>query len=48
MSSAKDPAAGAQNDTNDLEMTMGALWEIVQTGLTYGRKRNSNSLEDQR
>jgi uncharacterized coiled-coil protein SlyX len=25
---------------------MGALWEIVQTGLLYGQKRNTDSLED--
>ena len=25
---------------------MGALWEIVQTGLMYGQKRNTDSLED--
>ena len=25
---------------------MGALWEIVQTGLLYGQKRNADSLED--
>jgi len=25
---------------------MGALWEIVQTGLMYGQKRNADSLED--
>jgi uncharacterized coiled-coil protein SlyX len=27
-------------------MNMGALWEIVQTGLMYGQKRNADSLED--
>jgi FtsZ-binding cell division protein ZapB len=46
MPSAKDSAAGAQNDTNELEINMGALWEIVQTGLMYGQKRNADSLED--
>lgn len=25
---------------------MGALWEIVQTGLMYGQKRNVDSIED--
>ena len=25
---------------------MGALWEIVQTGLMYGQKRSTDSLED--
>ncbi|MBN1508375.1 MAG: hypothetical protein JW955_16115 [Sedimentisphaerales bacterium] len=25
---------------------MGTLWEIVQTGLMYGQKRNADSLED--
>lgn len=25
---------------------MGILWEIVQTGLMYGQKRNSDSVED--
>ncbi len=25
---------------------MGILWEIVQTGLMYGQKRKSNSVED--
>jgi chaperonin cofactor prefoldin len=27
-------------------MNMGVLWEIVQTGLLYGQKRNTDSLED--
>ena len=46
MAPAKGSAAGAQSDTNRLEMNMGALWEIVQTGLLYGQKRNTDSLED--
>ena len=25
---------------------MGILWEIVQTGLMYGQKRKSDSIED--
>ena len=25
---------------------MGVLWEIVQTGLMYGQKRKSDSVED--
>jgi len=25
---------------------MGVLWEIVQTGLMYGQKRKSDSIED--
>lgn len=25
---------------------MGVLWEVVQTGLMYGQKRNTDSLED--
>ncbi len=25
---------------------MGALWEIVQTGLMYSQKRNADTLED--
>jgi bisphosphoglycerate-dependent phosphoglycerate mutase len=25
---------------------MGILWEIVQTGLMYGQKRKSDSMED--
>ncbi len=25
---------------------MGALWDIVQTGLMYGQKRNVDSIED--
>jgi len=25
---------------------MGVLWEIVQTGLMYGQKRQSDSVED--
>ena len=25
---------------------MGALWEIVQTGLMYGQKRNADSIDD--
>jgi bisphosphoglycerate-dependent phosphoglycerate mutase len=43
---AKDSAAGAQNETNKQEVNMGALWEIVHTGLMYGQKRNADSLED--
>jgi polyhydroxyalkanoate synthesis regulator phasin len=39
-------AAGRQKDSDQLEMNMGALWEIVQTGLMYGQKRNADSLED--
>lgn len=35
-----------QNDTYEPEMIMGALWEIVQTGLMYGQKRNVDSIED--
>jgi uncharacterized Rmd1/YagE family protein len=27
-------------------MTMGVLWEVVQTGLMYGQKRRSDSVED--
>jgi len=46
MASAKNPAAGVQKDTNEPETDMGALWEIVQTGLMYGQKRNTDSLED--
>jgi uncharacterized Rmd1/YagE family protein len=46
MAPTKKPAAGAQNDTNEPEMNMGALWEIVQTGLMYGQKRNVDSIED--
>jgi hypothetical protein len=34
------------SDTNEPEVKMGALWEIVQTGLMYGQKRNTDSLED--
>jgi hypothetical protein len=26
--------------------TMGVLWEVVQTGLMYGQKRKSDSVED--
>jgi len=33
-----------QNDK--LRMTMGVLWEVVQTGLMYGQKRKSDSVED--
>lgn len=25
---------------------MGVLWEVVQTGLMYGQKRKSDSIED--
>jgi uncharacterized coiled-coil protein SlyX len=25
---------------------MGVLWEVVQTGLMYGQKRQSDSIED--
>ena len=25
---------------------MGVLWEVVQTGLMYGQKRKSDSVED--
>jgi len=25
---------------------MGVLWEVVQTGLMYGQKRKSDSMED--
>jgi uncharacterized Rmd1/YagE family protein len=25
---------------------MGVLWEIIQTGLMYGQKRKSDSIED--
>jgi hypothetical protein len=46
MASAKAPAAGVPNDINESETDMGALWEIVQTGLMYGQKRNADSLED--
>jgi uncharacterized Rmd1/YagE family protein len=31
---------------NGWEMTMGVLWEVVQTGLMYGQKRKSDSIED--
>jgi uncharacterized coiled-coil protein SlyX len=27
-------------------MNMGVLWEVVQTGLMYGQKRKSDSVED--
>jgi len=27
-------------------MNMGVLWEVVQTGLMYGQKRKSDSMED--
>jgi uncharacterized Rmd1/YagE family protein len=27
-------------------MIMGVLWEVVQTGLMYGQKRKSDSVED--
>jgi uncharacterized coiled-coil protein SlyX len=27
-------------------MTMGVLWEVVQTGLMYGQQRKADSLED--
>jgi hypothetical protein len=27
-------------------MDMGVLWEVVQTGLMYGQKRKSDSVED--
>jgi hypothetical protein len=46
MAPAMDPMARAQNDTSRSEMNMGALWEIVQTGLMYSQKRNADSLED--
>ena len=26
---------------------MGVLWEVVQTGLMYGQKRKSDTIEDQ-
>jgi bisphosphoglycerate-dependent phosphoglycerate mutase len=28
------------------EVKMGVLWEVVQTGLMYGQKRKSDSVED--
>jgi hypothetical protein len=28
------------------EVTMGFLWEIVQSGFIYGQKRKSDSIED--
>jgi bisphosphoglycerate-dependent phosphoglycerate mutase len=31
---------------NELRRKMGILWEIVQTGLMYGQKRKSDSVED--
>jgi len=31
---------------NEQGMTMGVLWEVVQTGLMYGQKRKSDSVED--
>ena len=36
---------GAVNG-NEQGMTMGVLWEVVQTGLMYGQKRKSDSVED--
>jgi uncharacterized Rmd1/YagE family protein len=27
-------------------MTMGVLWEVVQTGLMYGQMRKSDTVED--
>lgn len=27
-------------------MTMGILWEVLQTGMMYGQKRKSDSVED--
>jgi hypothetical protein len=46
MALTKSCPAHLQNDANEPEMNMGALWEIVQTGLLYGQKRNTDSLED--
>jgi uncharacterized Rmd1/YagE family protein len=32
--------------TDRSEVDMGVLWEVVQTGLMYGQKRKSDSVED--
>jgi bisphosphoglycerate-dependent phosphoglycerate mutase len=34
------------NKVSESRMTMGVLWEVVQTGLMYGQKRQSDSVED--
>jgi hypothetical protein len=31
---------------NESRSTMGILWEVVQTGLMYGQKRKSDTIED--
>jgi bisphosphoglycerate-dependent phosphoglycerate mutase len=39
------PARAARR-TFERRNRMGILWEIVQTGLMYGQKRSSDSVED--
>jgi hypothetical protein len=33
-------------DDREARWDMGILWEVVQTGLMYGQKRKSDSVED--
>jgi uncharacterized Rmd1/YagE family protein len=33
-------------EQSDSRAKMGVLWEIVQTGLMYGQKRKSDTVED--
>jgi hypothetical protein len=35
-----------QMETDNVRASMGALWEIVQSGLMYGQYRKSESIED--
>ena len=42
LAAAVSPARG----TRERRKHMGILWEIVQTGLMYGQKRKSDSVED--
>lgn len=44
--SAELPAVQIQDDHNKSRTNMGILWEVVQTGLMYGQKRKSDTIED--
>jgi hypothetical protein len=35
-----------ESSDNESRRKMGILWEVVQTGLMYGQKRKSDTIED--